>query len=102
MGHTLLALLQKAFAGKDSARAKVLMIIVSNLCVSPIQQGVYSTSDSFLDEPELETGEMRGEELSRMKRIEKASPGATSTVPQCLVNKPECCTVLAAEEQTQT
>ena len=51
MGHTLLALLQKAFAGKDSARAKVLMIIVSNLCVSPIQQGVYSTSEPFfLDE----------------------------------------------------
>ncbi|KAL8286826.1 hypothetical protein RQP46_004354 [Phenoliferia psychrophenolica] len=41
LGHTLLALLQKAFAGRDSARAKVLMIIVSNLLVSPIQQGVY-------------------------------------------------------------
>jgi len=41
MGHALLSLLQKAFAGKTSARAKVLMILVSNICISPIQQSVY-------------------------------------------------------------
>ncbi|KAI5481506.1 protein of integral membrane protein, Mpv17/PMP23 family [Pseudohyphozyma bogoriensis] len=41
LGHTLLALLQKVFAGKTSARAKVLMILASNICISPIQQSVY-------------------------------------------------------------
>jgi peroxisomal membrane protein 2 len=42
MGHFLLNILQKVFAGKTSARAKVLMILCSNIFISPIQQSVYS------------------------------------------------------------
>lgn len=42
MGHTLLNILQKVFAGKTSARAKILMILCSNIFISPIQQSVYS------------------------------------------------------------
>lgn len=41
LGHILVTLLQKAFAGKTSTKAKVLQIIVSNLIVSPIQNTVY-------------------------------------------------------------
>ncbi|KAF8425193.1 hypothetical protein EV426DRAFT_632526 [Tirmania nivea] len=41
LGHVLVTLLQKAFAGKTSTKAKVLQIIVSNLIVSPIQNTVY-------------------------------------------------------------
>ena len=42
MGHTLLNILQKVFAGKTSAQAKLLMILCSNIFISPIQQSVYS------------------------------------------------------------
>lgn len=41
LGHVLVTLLQKAFAGRTSTKAKVLQIIVSNLIVSPIQNVVY-------------------------------------------------------------
>lgn len=42
LGHTLLAILQRVFKGKTSARAKLLMIVCSNLFISPIQQSAYS------------------------------------------------------------
>ena len=42
LGHTLLGFLQRAFAGKTSSRAKLGMILASNLFISPIQQSVYS------------------------------------------------------------
>jgi peroxisomal membrane protein 2 len=37
MSHMLVGLLQKAFAGKTSLRARVAQIIANNLLVSPIQ-----------------------------------------------------------------
>ena len=37
MSHILVGLLQKAFAGKTSLRARVAQIIANNLLVSPIQ-----------------------------------------------------------------
>lgn len=42
LGHAMLAILQKVFAGKTSARSKLAMIISSNIFISPIQQSVYS------------------------------------------------------------
>lgn len=42
LGHAMLSILQKVFAGKTSARSKLAMIISSNLFISPIQQSVYS------------------------------------------------------------
>lgn len=41
LGHVLVTLLQKAFAGRTSTKSKILQIIVSNLLVSPIQNVVY-------------------------------------------------------------
>jgi len=41
MGHVLISLLQKVFAGRTSLRAKILQILASNLIVSPIQNAVY-------------------------------------------------------------
>jgi len=41
LGHLLISLLQKAFSGRTSVKAKVLQILVSNLIVSPIQNTVY-------------------------------------------------------------
>ncbi|CEQ38736.1 SPOSA6832_00206 [Sporobolomyces salmonicolor] len=41
LGHTLLAILQRVFKGKTSARSKLAMIICSNLFISPIQQSIY-------------------------------------------------------------
>lgn len=49
LGHTLLAILQKAFAGKTSARAKLGMIIASNLFISPIQQSVYIAAMAIIN-----------------------------------------------------
>lgn len=37
LSHYLIGLLQKAFAGKTSPRAKIAQIVASNLLVSPIQ-----------------------------------------------------------------
>jgi len=49
MGHTLLTLLQKAFAGHTSARARILQIVCSNLFVSPIQQSVYLLCMAYIN-----------------------------------------------------
>lgn len=37
MGHFLVGLLQKAFAGKTTTRDKIMQILASNLILSPIQ-----------------------------------------------------------------
>jgi len=44
MGHFLISILQRLFAGRTSLRAKILQIIVSNLVVAPIQNSVYLAS----------------------------------------------------------
>ncbi|KAL9119962.1 MAG: hypothetical protein Q9187_003481 [Circinaria calcarea] len=44
LGHFLISVLQKMFAGRTSLRAKILQILVSNLIVSPIQNAVYLAS----------------------------------------------------------
>ncbi|KAK3680148.1 hypothetical protein LTR78_000525 [Recurvomyces mirabilis] len=44
LGHVMISLLQRMFAGRTSLRAKILQIVVSNLIVSPIQNAVYLTS----------------------------------------------------------
>ena len=44
LGHLLIGILQRVFAGRTSARAKVLQILVSNLIISPIQNSVYLAS----------------------------------------------------------
>jgi len=49
LGHTLLAILQRVFAGKTSARAKVLQIVASNLFISPIQQTVYIAAMAIIN-----------------------------------------------------
>ncbi|KAI1132960.1 integral membrane protein [Nemania abortiva] len=41
LGHFLIWLLQKAFKGRTSLRAKILQILVSNLVIAPIQNSVY-------------------------------------------------------------
>ncbi|KAL4988379.1 hypothetical protein BDW68DRAFT_93513 [Aspergillus falconensis] len=43
LGHVLVGILQKVFAGRTSLKAKVLQILASNLIVSPIQNVVYLT-----------------------------------------------------------
>ncbi|KAL2011353.1 hypothetical protein VTN00DRAFT_4071 [Thermoascus crustaceus] len=44
LGHLLISILQKVFAGRKSLKAKLLQIIASNLIVSPIQNTVYLSS----------------------------------------------------------
>ncbi|MCJ1375168.1 hypothetical protein MMC20_006402 [Loxospora ochrophaea] len=44
LGHLLISILQRLFAGRTSLRAKILQIVVSNLVVSPIQNTVYLAS----------------------------------------------------------
>ncbi|KKA22234.1 Uncharacterized protein T310_3729 [Rasamsonia emersonii CBS 393.64] len=44
LGHVLIGILQRIFAGRTSLRAKILQILVSNLIVSPIQNVVYLAS----------------------------------------------------------
>lgn len=41
LGHILVTLLQKLFAGRTSTSSKIAQIVVSNLLVSPIQNSVY-------------------------------------------------------------
>lgn len=41
MGHVLVTLLQRAFAGRTTTKDKILQIIASNLFISPIQNVVY-------------------------------------------------------------
>ncbi|KAJ5560942.1 hypothetical protein N7535_009139 [Penicillium sp. DV-2018c] len=44
LGHVLIGILQKIFAGRTSLKAKILQILVSNLIISPIQNSVYLSS----------------------------------------------------------
>jgi len=44
LGHVLISILQKLFAGRTSVKAKVLQILVSNLFIAPIQNAVYLAS----------------------------------------------------------
>ncbi|KAK5167613.1 uncharacterized protein LTR77_007312 [Saxophila tyrrhenica] len=44
LGHLMITILQKMFAGRTSLKSKILQIVVSNLIVSPIQNAVYLTS----------------------------------------------------------
>nr|POF13725.1 peroxisomal membrane protein 2 [Quercus suber] len=48
LGHVMISLLQRLFAGRTSLRAKILQIIVSNLVIAPIQNGVYLTSMAII------------------------------------------------------
>ncbi|KAK2753223.1 hypothetical protein FQN54_007914 [Arachnomyces sp. PD_36] len=48
LGHFLVTILQKIFAGRTSLKAKILQIVVSNLIVSPIQNSVYLTSMAII------------------------------------------------------
>ncbi|KAL7271447.1 hypothetical protein RUND412_005802 [Rhizina undulata] len=48
LGHILVMLLQKAFAGRTSTKSKILQIIVSNLIVSPIQNSVYLACMAYI------------------------------------------------------
>lgn len=44
LGHVLISILQKVFAGRTSLKAKILQILCSNLIVAPIQNTVYLIS----------------------------------------------------------
>ncbi|CAL5873226.1 uncharacterized protein PFLUO_LOCUS7495 [Penicillium psychrofluorescens] len=44
LGHVLIGILQKLFAGRTSLKAKILQILVSNLITAPIQNTVYLCS----------------------------------------------------------
>lgn len=44
LGHILIKILQKMFAGRTSLKAKILQILVSNLIIAPIQNTVYLAS----------------------------------------------------------
>ncbi|KAJ5506726.1 Mpv17/PMP22 [Penicillium expansum] len=48
LGHFLIGILQKIFAGRTSLKAKILQILVSNLIISPIQNSVYLTSMAII------------------------------------------------------
>ncbi|CAL8574057.1 hypothetical protein XPA_000030 [Xanthoria parietina] len=48
LGHVLITILQKMFAGSTSLKAKILQILVSNLIVSPIQNSVYLVSMAII------------------------------------------------------
>ncbi|KAF9527819.1 hypothetical protein CPB83DRAFT_855669 [Crepidotus variabilis] len=49
LSHYLIGLLQKAFAGKTSPRAKIGQIIASNLLISPIQVSAYLASTAVIN-----------------------------------------------------
>jgi len=49
ISHILVGLLQKAFAGKTSPRARVMQIFANNLFVSPIQASVYLASMAVIN-----------------------------------------------------
>ncbi|PGH13841.1 hypothetical protein AJ79_03409 [Helicocarpus griseus UAMH5409] len=48
LGHMLIGILQKIFAGRTSLKAKILQILVSNLIISPIQNSVYLASMAII------------------------------------------------------
>jgi len=49
LSHFLIGLLQKAFTGKTSTRAKIAQILASNLLVSPIQTSSYLASMAVIN-----------------------------------------------------
>ncbi|PAV22288.1 integral membrane Mpv17 PMP23 family [Pyrrhoderma noxium] len=49
LGHVLVGLLQRAFAGKNGARAKLGQILASNLLVAPVQASVYLASMAVIN-----------------------------------------------------
>ncbi|KAL9612490.1 MAG: hypothetical protein Q9167_002921 [Letrouitia subvulpina] len=48
LGHVLISILQKLFAGRKSLKAKILQILVSNFIIAPIQNVVYLTSMALI------------------------------------------------------
>jgi len=48
LGHVLISILQKLFAGRTSLKAKILQILVSNLVIAPIQNSVYLVSMAII------------------------------------------------------
>jgi len=48
LGHILISILQKLFAGRTSLKAKILQILVSNLVIAPIQNTVYLISMAII------------------------------------------------------
>ncbi|RAL68451.1 hypothetical protein DID88_007180 [Monilinia fructigena] len=48
LGHVLIGILQKLFAGRTSLKAKILQILLSNLVVAPIQNTVYLISMALI------------------------------------------------------
>jgi len=48
LGHVLISILQKVFAGRTSLKAKILQIIISNLVIAPIQNTVYLISMAII------------------------------------------------------
>ncbi|KAI4715845.1 hypothetical protein E4T48_07984 [Aureobasidium sp. EXF-10727] len=48
LGHILINILQKAFAGRTSLKAKILQILASNLIVAPIQNTVYLSAMAII------------------------------------------------------
>lgn len=48
LGHVLINILQRLFAGRTSLKAKILQILVSNLVIAPIQNTVYLTSMAII------------------------------------------------------
>jgi len=48
LGHVLISILQKLFAGHTSLKAKILQILISNLVVAPIQNSVYLISMAII------------------------------------------------------
>ncbi|KAA8567842.1 hypothetical protein MFRU_010g00680 [Monilinia fructicola] len=48
LGHVLISILQKLFAGRTSLKAKILQILLSNLVVAPIQNTVYLISMALI------------------------------------------------------
>ncbi|KAE8215235.1 hypothetical protein CF319_g6599 [Tilletia indica] len=49
LGHVLTGALQRAFAGRTTARDKILQIIAANLITSPINNAVYIASMAFIN-----------------------------------------------------
>ncbi|WPG99519.1 pxmp2/4 family protein 3 [Acrodontium crateriforme] len=48
LGHVMISLLQRLFAGRTSLKAKIMQIIVSNLVIAPIQNTVYLTAMALI------------------------------------------------------
>lgn len=48
LGHVLINILQRLFAGRTSVKAKILQILMSNLIIAPIQNTVYLVSMALI------------------------------------------------------